>query len=308
MQERALAHHLLTQHNDFQRPAKRQRVLEMMNRAPITYRVSIPVNGIQFDCPVPGCTGRASTRSSLRTHFSFRHPTDVIVVEEEGPLPRCMACMLFTSTANTPAHLRTQICQRGSVRKRRRELDYDYLTGMEAEFSISGTVIEPVDCFRYLGRPINATGSDWSAVVYNLRKARGRWARVTRVLSRQGASSKISGYFYKAVCQSVLLYGCETWLVNQPLLRCLEGFHHHVARKLSHRSIRPDPMTGVWHYPAVATVLEAASLRPLSEYVLRRRRYLQNWAQNRTSYQQCVQMTQGVGGPRRHYWWSNTDQ
>ena len=62
------------------------------------------------------------------------------------------------------------------------------------------------------------------------------------------------------------------------------------------------------HYPAVATVLEAASLRPLLEYVLRRRRYLQNWVQNRTSYQQCVQMTQGVGGPQRHYWWSNTDQ
>ena len=38
---------------------------------------------------------------------------------------------------------------------------------------------------------------------------------------------------YKAVAQSVLLYGSEIWVVMGMLLRVLEGIHHRAARRIT---------------------------------------------------------------------------
>jgi hypothetical protein len=92
---------------------------------------------------------------------------------------------------NTPAHLDTKWCKRGTVRKRKRELECEYLCGMEVQISVLGTVIESVDCFWYLGRPITDTGTDCIAVVYNLIKARGRWAQVSKILSHQHSQGSL---------------------------------------------------------------------------------------------------------------------
>jgi hypothetical protein len=46
---------------------------------------------------------------------------------------------------------------------------------------------------------------------------------------------KVSAVFYKAVVQSVLLYGSETWNLTKTALAWLEGFHiraaYHMAKK-----------------------------------------------------------------------------
>jgi hypothetical protein len=116
-------------------------------------------------------------------------------------------------------------------------MDASYLQGLETEFSVSEVILEPVSCFRYLGRPVTCEGNDLSAVLYNITKARQRWAQVSKVLSRQGADTRVSGYFYKAIVQSVLLYGCETWAVTQQILGLLEGFHNQVTQRLCHQTI-----------------------------------------------------------------------
>ena len=53
---------------------------------------------------------------------------------------------------------------------------------METRFSVSGQAVEPVDGFRYLGRMITATDSDFPAVLSNLHKARLRWSMVSWIL------------------------------------------------------------------------------------------------------------------------------
>ena len=50
----------------------------------------------------------------------------------------------------------------------------------------------------------------WLAVVDNLGKAQKSWGRLSRILSRKGADPKVSGNFYNAVAQAVLLVGVET--------------------------------------------------------------------------------------------------
>jgi hypothetical protein len=186
--------------------------------------------------------------------------------------------------------------------KRKRLLDIVNLQGAETRFSVSDVELETVDCFRYLGRPIVADGNDWPAVVYNINRARARWTQVSRVLSRQGADPKVSGYFYKAVVQSVLLYGCETWVVSKQILVSLEGFHHQVARRLAHHTIRPDPNNGEWIYPNAGRSLELAGLQLMMTYIGRRRGYLLNWVQNRLLYTECSSLAGSAGGSQRHYW------
>ena len=39
---------------------------------------------------------------------------------------------------------------------------------------------------------------------------------MTRILGREGEDPRISGLFFKAVVQVVLLFGLETWLPNPP--------------------------------------------------------------------------------------------
>lgn len=49
----------------------------------------------------------------------------------------------------------------------------------------------------------------------------------------EGAKSKVMGMFYKAVVQSVLLYGSETWVLTKANYDILNSFHVAVRRKIS---------------------------------------------------------------------------
>ena len=78
---------------------------------------------------------------------------------------------------------------------------------LERAFEAYGEPITNVLTFRYLGRALTAGDDDWIAVVGNLGKARKSWGRLSRIMSREGADLKVSGNFYKAVYQAVLLFG-----------------------------------------------------------------------------------------------------
>ena len=85
-----------------------------------------------------------------------------------------------------------------------------------------------------------ADDNDWLAVVCNLRKARRKWERLTRVLIREGADAQTSGQIYLVVVQSVLLYGSETWVMTPRIGRVFVEFHDRVA----HRLIGKKPWIG----------------------------------------------------------------
>ena len=57
---------------------------------------------------------------------------------------------------------------------------------------------------------LTAGYDDWLAVECNLVKSINSWGRLSRILIRERADSKVSGHFYKAVAQAVLLFGAET--------------------------------------------------------------------------------------------------
>ena len=83
---------------------------------------------------------------------------------------------------------------------------------------------------------------------------------MARILRREGAEPRVSGFFFKAVVQAVLLFGTETWVVTPHMGRVLGGFQDHVARRLTGRL--PQRETDVnWEYTSAVTARDEAGVR-----------------------------------------------
>ena len=61
---------------------------------------------------------------------------------------------------------------------------------------------------------------------------------MSRVLGGEGADPKVSGNFYKAVDQAVLLFGAGMWVLTQRMEKYLESFQSRFARRLTGRQPR----------------------------------------------------------------------
>ena len=219
----------------------------------------------------------ATSPYNLRRHFAHRHPTDTLTILEEGsaPLPKCEHCgMHVTYLSLNMSHYNSAICRAVAAREHQQHAIKDARRAREVVFTVHGTQLEAVSEFQYLGHPFSSTDDDWPAVYRNHSKAHKQWARIAHVLSRTGACPRISSIFYKAVIQSVLLYGSETWTLSATMLKALGGFHNHVARKLS--GLWPTLIfrDQTWVYPPTVEVLEKAHLHPITHYLSARQNRL----------------------------------
>jgi hypothetical protein len=147
----------------------------------------------------------------------MRHPQDLVCIPVEGsrPLPQCERCGLQTPVEDlNGGHHRTELCQRGWERKRQHAAAVRSQEALEHSFTAYGEELERVEVFKYLGRLIAYDDADTQAMRSNLRKARGCWARVSRVLWAENATARTCGMFYKATVQAILLFGSETWSLS----------------------------------------------------------------------------------------------
>ena len=95
----------------------------------------------------------------------------------------------------------------GADKNRRRLAEAEVRYSAEMAFKVYGKQIQTVPRFKYLGRILTEGDDDWPAVAGNLEKARKSWGRLQGILSREGAKKRVSGNFFKAVVQQVLLFG-----------------------------------------------------------------------------------------------------
>ena len=92
---------------------------------------------------------------------------------------------------------------------------------------------------------------------------------VARVTERTGATVRSQGAMYKAVVQSVLLYGRKSWVVTGYMLKVLEGFHHRATRQITGMKSKRG-VGGEWYYPSVVEAMEAVGLHLIVVYIRRR--------------------------------------
>ena len=166
-------------------------------------------------------------------HFFNRHVRDIVIILEEGnlPHPRCSRCnMLVPWRDLNGRHHATALCKKGAERKRRRMAEAELRDSTEWSFEAYGKPLETVSTFKYLVRVMTAGDENWPAVAGNLVKAQKTWGRMLRIISQEGSDKRVSGNFFKAVVQAVLLFGVETWVLTLRIERALESFQNGAAR------------------------------------------------------------------------------
>ena len=156
--------------------------------------------------------------------------------------------------------------------------------------------------FKYLGWILTAGDENWPAVTGNLVKARNSWGRLTRILIREGADKRISGTFFKAVVQQVLLFGAETWVLTPRIERALDSFMHGSARRITGR----QPHTG-WdgkcYYPYLAGAMKETGFTDIRNSITNRQNTVAQYIATRPLLDLCEQTTRSGGARVSRWWW-----
>jgi hypothetical protein len=97
------------------------------------------------------------------------------------------------------------------------------------------------------------------------------WARVRQVLLKENAPPRVSDKFYKAIVQSVLLYGSKTWVLSTAALARLEGFHLRAACRMAKEHVPRRGPQQQWVYPPSDKVLEKCGMHTIQHYINVRR-------------------------------------
>ena len=151
--------------------------------------------------------------------------------------------------------------------------------------------IDKVSKFKYLGRILEETDNDEHAANRQLTRAsRARWGRIAKILTIDGASPRVMGYFYKAIIQTVLLYGSESWTLMGRMIGRLRSFHHRVARYITGRHIK-ELEDGTYFCPSMKEVLKAAGMETIEVYMDRRRNTVRKYAGTSAVYGRCIRST-----------------
>jgi hypothetical protein len=267
----------------------------------VEYQISMP-GKVNVGCPVAGCDFSSPIPGNMRKHFRSRHPEDIIIVEEEGRLPQCTKCGLFQRSVNGK-HQATLDCIKAMATRARRQDAKIQQQSARVSFTVNGCPIQSVSKFKYLGRILDNRDSDTAAVEYNLRKARQKWGRIGRILSKESAKPRVMASFYKAIIQSVLLYGAESWAISELTLCKLRSFHRRCARYITGQHIRENP-DGSWTHPDSARTLEAAGLFTIEEYIERRRSTVMGYAVERSIYRRCLRSKPIASNVNQLVWWT----
>ena len=136
-----------------------------------------------------------------------------------------------------------------------------------------------------------------------MRKARKIWTRMTRILVREGSDPSISGLFFNAVVQEVLLFGSETWILTPHIERALGSFQQRVVRRISGR--QPSWRgKGRWGYPPLASAMEEAGFEEIRVYITRRQNTVAQYIATRPILDLCERSVRRLGAWVYQRWWN----
>ena len=192
----------------------------------------------------------------------------------------------------------------GTARHHQRDMAVRSALALRQQFMVHGDVLERVEVFRYLGCLLSQDDDDIQAVVRSqLRKARGMWARIGQVLHKENAPPRVSTKFYKAIVQSILLYGSETWTLSPAALARLEGFHIHAAYRMAKEHVPRRGPHQQWVYPPSDKVLEECGIHTIEHYIDVRRETIAKYVVDCSIYAECKETDRRRGSVPWRWWW-----
>jgi hypothetical protein len=175
----------------------------------------------------------------------------------------------------------------GTVRQQQQKAVVASALALCHQFTVHGEALEKVKVFKYLGRMMAQDNNDVQAMRYQLRKARGTWARVGQVLRSENVTPWVAAKFYKAVVQALLLYSSKTWNLTTAVLAWLEGFHGEAAYHMAqvHRPRRVAGNQSV--YPKMPDILEECGMATIQHYIQKRRSTIAIYIADRLILESC---------------------
>ena len=80
----------------------------------------------------------------------------------------------------------------------------DSTMSIQQRFTAYGKELSNVEVFQYLGRLLAYDDNNSQSININLKKARGCWARILRVLQVENTSPRVCAILYNATVQAYL--------------------------------------------------------------------------------------------------------
>ena len=213
--------------------------------------------------------------------------------------------MFFQCRALNSRHKNTDMCRIGADKNRRRLAEAEVRDSADMDFEVYRELLQTVPRFKYLVRILTEGGDDWPAVAGNLVKARKSWGRLQGILSWEGATKLVSGNFFNAVVQQMLLFGAEIWVVSPRMERALSAFIHGAARRLTGRQPRRG-WYGKWFYPSLKGAMKEAGLANVRTSINRRQNTVAQYIATQPLLDLCKGVTQREGARVTLRWWYQT--
>ena len=132
-------------------------------------------------------------------------------------------------------HMTTAQCDKGVEWKRWRLTEEEMRESMDRDFQAYGRTLATVTSLKYLSQVMTTADDEWTVVVGKLRKDQKSWAQMASIMVQEGAFSWVLGVLFKAVVQTVLLLGSETWVLITRMGKILGSFQNRVTRKITGR-------------------------------------------------------------------------
>ena len=126
--------------------------------------------------------------------------------------------------------------------------------------------------------------------------------QMSRILIREGADPKVSGHLFKALVQTMLLFGAETWVLTPRMERALSNFQHRFSQRLSVRHLRRQK-GGSWYYPLLEAEMSEGGFEDIGTYVTWRQNTVAQYIATQPIMDLCEQSSQRPGVWVSQWWW-----
>ena len=136
-------------------------------------------------------------------------------------------------------------------------------------------IVTFTDQFRYLGAIISSSLTDDAEITNRIRSAAAAFGSLQRWVFGQSFGSKSlplssKGKLYGSLVLGILLYGCESWVLTQPLLQRLHTFHNGCVRSMTGRAARVSDGEHA-RRRALAPLYSALGLTSIDKYISNRK-------------------------------------
>ena len=108
--------------------------------------------------------------------------------------------------------------------------------------------MEGVTQFQYIGNTIRHTDNACPSVHCNVGKALAVCHMLGNLLWCEGIDNRVSALFYRVVIYAVLLFGSESWVLLDVMMRAVEGIHVGFPRHITGERSKQKDNTA-WETP-----------------------------------------------------------